>query len=344
MLLRTLDYEEQFRCLAGRCPHSCCVGWEVMLDEDHARRYLAGDDPLSRRAAEAMVYDETEDAFAFPLSGGRCPFLDGEDLCELHRAWGAEATPLTCQTHPRFTEDYGPFAERALSAACPAASTLLLGSREPLGFRESETGEPGEEGDAWLPYLVPFRQRLYAALRDRSRPLRARLADFLTLCLLGDAVLAEAELEGTAPEDLLTLEGGTLEGELPEKGIFPAGFRLLASLEALEADWRDVLREAETAAPVPQDEALLERIATYFAYRSVLKCVNDGDLLGRGLYTVFLTLAAERIAAVCGLGEALRRLSLEVEHDADNVEALLTAFREDGAFDVGRFLWELRNS
>ena len=54
MLLRTLDYEEQFRCLAGRCPHSCCVGWEVMLDEDHARRYLAGDDPLSRRAAEFL--------------------------------------------------------------------------------------------------------------------------------------------------------------------------------------------------------------------------------------------------------------------------------------------------
>ena len=103
-----------------------------------------------------------------------------------------------------------------------------------------------------------------------------------------------------------------------------------------------MLREAETAAPVPQDEALLERIAVYFAYRSVLKCVNDGDLLGRGLYTVFLTLAAERIAAVRGLGEALRRLSREVEHDAGNVEALLAAFREDGAFDVGRFLRELR--
>ena len=150
MLLRTLDYEEQFHCLAGRCPHSCCIGWEVVLDEDHAQRYLTGDDPLSRRAAEAMVYDETEDAFAFPLSGGRCPFLDGEDLCALHRAWGAEATPLTCQTHPRFTEEFGPFAERTLSAACPAANALLLGNREPLGFREVETGEPGEEGDEWL--------------------------------------------------------------------------------------------------------------------------------------------------------------------------------------------------
>ena len=258
MLLRTLDYEEQFRCLAGRCPHSCCIGWEVVLDEDHARRYLTGDDPLSRRAAEAMVYDETEDAFAFPLSGGRCPFLDGEDLCALHRAWGAEATPLTCQTHPRFTEEFGPFAERALSAACPAANALLLGSREPLGFREVETGDPGEEGDAWLPYLVPFRQRLFETLRDRSRPLRARLAEFLTLCLLGDAVLADAEREGAAPEGLLTLEGGTLEGELPEEGIFPAGFRLLASLEVLEPDWRDVLARAGAAVPAGTGEGLPE--------------------------------------------------------------------------------------
>ena len=55
MLLRTLDYEEQFHCLAGRCPHSCCIGWEVVLDEDHARRYLTGDDPLSRRAAAWAV-------------------------------------------------------------------------------------------------------------------------------------------------------------------------------------------------------------------------------------------------------------------------------------------------
>ena len=92
----------------------------------------------------------------------------------------------------------------------------------------------------------------------------------------------------------------------------------------------------------PQDEALLERVAVYFAYRSILKCVNDGDLLGRGLYTVLLTLAAERIAAVCGLSEALRRLSREVEHDQENGEALLSAFRKDADFSVGRFLRELR--
>ena len=164
----------------------------------------------------------------------------------------------------------------------------------------------------------------------------------MILCLLGDSVLADAEREGGAPEGLLTVSGSVTVGDLPEEGIFPAGLRLLASLEVLEPDWPELLRAAGTVEAAPQDEALLERVAVYFAYRSILKCVNDGDLLGRGLYTVLLTLAAERIAAVCGLSEALRRLSREVEHDQENGEALLSAFRKDADFSVGRFLRELR--
>ena len=30
-----------FHCLAGACPDTCCVGWEVVVDEESARRYLA---------------------------------------------------------------------------------------------------------------------------------------------------------------------------------------------------------------------------------------------------------------------------------------------------------------
>ena len=30
------DYYEDFRCLAGACPHTCCEKWEVVIDEDTA--------------------------------------------------------------------------------------------------------------------------------------------------------------------------------------------------------------------------------------------------------------------------------------------------------------------
>ena len=34
MLVRVPDYFDRFHCLAGACPHSCCVGWEVVVDEE----------------------------------------------------------------------------------------------------------------------------------------------------------------------------------------------------------------------------------------------------------------------------------------------------------------------
>jgi len=128
--MRTIvpDYYEQFRCLAGACPHSCCEKWEVVIDEDHVCQYRQAEGPLGDKLRAALQCD-TDGDFCFPLNGGRCPFLDGENLCEIHRQWGEEATSVTCQEHPRFTEDYGPFREVSLSASCPAANALLLGQR-----------------------------------------------------------------------------------------------------------------------------------------------------------------------------------------------------------------------
>ena len=38
MRVRVPDYFDGFSCLAGACPHSCCFGWEVVLDVDTVRR------------------------------------------------------------------------------------------------------------------------------------------------------------------------------------------------------------------------------------------------------------------------------------------------------------------
>ena len=128
MLVRVPDYFDQFACLAGDCPHSCCIGWEVVIDEDTARRYRAEPGPLGEKLRAAMQFDGED--VCFPLDGGRCPFLNRENLCEIHCALGAEATSVTCQEHPRYIEEYGPFKEITLSAACPAAVHWLSGRRQ----------------------------------------------------------------------------------------------------------------------------------------------------------------------------------------------------------------------
>ena len=334
MLIRVPDYFENFHCLAGACPHSCCIGWEVVVDDSTAARYREVSGPLGDKLRAALRQDEEGD-LCFPLDGGRCPFLDDENLCEIHRRLGEEATSVTCREHPRFTEDYGPFREITLSASCPAANSLLLGSESPLTFRTFETEEVGEEGDEWLEYLLPLRERLLDILRDRSRPLKARLASFLAL-----ALSAQACLDEDCPESLPQAEEAVLTPAA--EGLFPGALELLASLEVLDADWPALLERAEAAEPGAAPEALLERTAVYFAFRYLLKAVNDGDLLGRAELCVLAVLAVERLAAVCGLAEGLRRFSCEIEHDDGNLDALLEAFRWEEALSPGAFLVELR--
>ena len=57
MVIRKPRYYDLFRCAAGACPDSCCHEWEVQVDENSARRYLALTDSLgdALRAPTAAV-------------------------------------------------------------------------------------------------------------------------------------------------------------------------------------------------------------------------------------------------------------------------------------------------
>ena len=114
-------------------------------------------------------------------------------------------------------------------------------------------------------------------------------------------------------------------------------------LEVLEPDWPGLLKRAETAETAAVEETLLERAAVYFLFRYILKSVNDGDVLGRAEFCVLAVLTVERLAAVCGLSEALRRFSCEIEHDEDNLDALLDAFYQGDVVSLPQLLAALES-
>ena len=322
MRIRVPDYYEKFHCLARECPHTCCEKWEVVIDAETAHRYLETSGSLGERLREALRRDENG-VFCFSLDGGRCPFLDESGLCEIHCQLGEAATSITCREHPRFIEEYGPFREITLSASCPAVNSLLLETEKPLTFLEWDTAEPEEPGDDWLPFLLPLRNRMLAVLQDRTKPLRVRLRSFLTL-----AENAQVLLDADIPEELPRMAVEWCFGTKAEgAAVLSGGLDFLGTLEELDPDWKDLLKQAETAEAVPVSENLLDRIAVYVAFRYLLKTVNDGDLVSRAELCVFAVLVIERLAAVCGLAEALRRFSCEIEHSNENLHALQAAFR-----------------
>lgn len=327
MRIRVPDYYAQFHCLAGACPHSCCAGWEIVIDQDTAQRYRALPGPLGKRLRGALQAEDGEAFFAL-TDTGRCPFWDADGLCAIHRALGPEATSEVCRSHPRFLEEYGPLREITLCASCPEACRLLLADDAPLTFLDTTTDEPEEAGGPWLAPLLALRGRAMALLQDRSRPLSARLSQLLALAAAAQPLLDADEAERLIPlcqswngADLSVSEGA---------GVFPAGRRVLLSLEILGEDWRTLLDRWEEAAPASAPEALLERVAAYFLFRYLPKAVNDGDALGRMQLVLFSVLTVAHLSGLVPLREALRLYCREIEHDEDNLDALLSAFQPDG--------------
>lgn len=338
-MVRVPDYYGAFRCLAGDCPHSCCEAWEVVLDPETAARYRTVPGPLGEKLRRAMTEREGEVCFA--LDGGRCPFLDGENLCQIHRLLGEEATSRTCRSHPRFTEEYGPVREITLSASCPAANALLLAPEEPLRFPVTEAGGgvPAE-----LRPLYALREACLELLAHRALPLGSRLAWLLLLANEAQAALDEGEEEdlyglAEAAASLPAETGVAAEGE----GLFPAALEVLGELECLGRDWPALLEAGRSAPGLSlEDHApALERTCAYFLFRWFCKAVADGDLLSRVELAVLGTLTAARLGSLVGLGEALRLFSREVEHSVENLLALQQAFCADRRLSLGRFLAEL---
>jgi lysine-N-methylase len=264
-----------------------------VIDEETARLYAAVPGPLGEKLRAAMETDAEGDV-CFALSGGRCPFLDGENLCEIHRQLGPEATSVTCRSHPRFIEDYGSSQEVTLCASCPAVLKLLLGSGAPLTFRngDSGAGEPGDRGSRSGASAGPDAP----GTGDRARPLRERLEG--SCCWRWRPRALEEDRRRNWRRWRRDMGGA--RRPFRGSGIFPRALEVLSGLEVLDGDWRDLQRRAEAAEACPCRGAAGTGGA-YFLFRYPLKAVNDGDLLGRVQLCVLMVLLARRLAAVCGL-------------------------------------------
>ena len=35
------DFYDDFICIADKCHHSCCLGWEIDIDDESLRRFMA---------------------------------------------------------------------------------------------------------------------------------------------------------------------------------------------------------------------------------------------------------------------------------------------------------------
>lgn len=318
------SYYDDFRCLGGSCPDSCCQEWDVDVDEASAACYRSLPSPLGDALREALL--DTEDGTVMTIREGRCPMWREDGLCRIQAELGEQALCQVCARFPRLRHDYGDFAELGLELSCPEAARLILSApaAEPLTFQEEESGEADYDREA-MALLLKTRARALALLEEYEPP------EALTL-LLFYGYLAQEALDGGELEELepkATLQTAREMAQKPDEAEFLEFFR---GLEILTQEWPRRLSRPGPAALPPQTRAL----ARYLVERYWLQAVSDYDLVGR----VKLVVISCLLVGLLG-GDYVRMAQLfskEIENDPDNVEAILDAAHCSRAFTDRKLL------
>ena len=325
MYIRKPSYFDTFRCIADRCPDSCCQEWDVQVDDESAACYRGLPGPLGNRL-RAVLHDEDGET-VMTIIDRRCPMWRSDGLCEIQAQLGHDALCKTCREFPRLTHDYGDFMEYGLELSCPEAARIIL--TVPLDHLTEEIpGQPEPEYDEEaMAVLLRTREQAFRILADNSYSVPETLA---LLLLYG--YQAQGELDGDEEAafdtDAALEQGRSFAGQGSAEDM-TAFFK---RLEILTPAW-----EALLDAPAPADwcDAHLA-LARYFVDRYWLQAVSDYDLVCR------VKLAIISVVLIRHLGGDIFRTaqlySKEIENDIDNVEAILDGAYAHPAFTDDRLL------
>ena len=287
MLFVRPDFYDEFHCLASACRHSCCVGWEIDVDEESLRRYQGTGGEIGRELRENIALEPTPH---FRLvSGERCPFLREDGLCRLILALGEDSLCDICALHPRFYNEYPDREEAGLGLCCEEAARLLTAGEGHLRLLVESDGD----GTPAPTPLLRLRGDIFTILAEDAAPLPERLRR--ALALLGRPLAAFRA--GETARFFLTLER-----------MDPAWTALLHTLAAAE--------EREPALSAPRHA----RIAEYLVYRHFASAESEADAAARlqfCFHAVRLVAALEAYSA-----DALRLFSAEIEYSDENVEKI----------------------
>ena len=291
MKLFAPTYYKTFRCIADACEHSCCIGWEIDIDEQTLKKYKQLKDGYGPAVLESISFEGTPH---FRLcEGDRCPHLDERGLCKIILGVGEEYLSHICREHPRFY-NFTSVAEVGVGMSCPEAARLILSSPD---FAEmEEIGEVEAKADGILFDGCAERTKIYTVLQKN------------------DYATALAQIYSAYSIDV---------------GDDAEWLKTLGSLEYLNADHKELfLQYSSSRRPAEQDDCL-KRFLAYFIYRHCTEAIDEEDFCARLTFCLFCERLFASVLCFKGaktLQEAATLASIlseEIEYSDDNTWALM---------------------
>ena len=129
MTVRFPKYYSRFACIMGACEDSCCVGWDILIDEATLEKY----EKLPGKPGERIrkeVYRSEDGCAYIRTDSGRCPFLNERGLCDIILESSEKMLSDICKRHPRYLTRVDGFCEGGIGLCCLSAAELILGAKE----------------------------------------------------------------------------------------------------------------------------------------------------------------------------------------------------------------------
>ena len=351
MLLRVPDFYDSFHCIAGKCTDTCCVGWEIDIDETSAKRYSK----IKGEFGEKLRQNIEEGHFKL-LPGDRCPFLRNDGLCDMICHLGEESLCDICREHPRFVEVYGDIMEKGIGLCCEEGVRLLLESKgnatSPIAFIEREIedipDDIPEDAIEARDAIFEERKHLFAILADSSKPLNTRLVELLDYAI---------ETSGIEIAEYDTAE--RITGEDISNNIHQSWINVLGKGESYGPAWDSAYKKfMESGWPTPAKPGTVsdpcsplftdrdgEKIIAYLLFRYYEKSLFDGNSLTKVEFAIYFWVMLQKFGKILA-GEsaqqtapidAIKLLSKQTEYSEEIMDILEREFMENPAFSPHNF-------
>ncbi len=300
------NYYKDFKCIAEKCKHSCCIGWEIDIDEDTLMKYKNIDNDLGIKLQNNIIEN---DKFAYfkLTTNERCPFLNEHNLCDIILNLGENHLCQICNDHPRFRNFYDTVTEIGLGLCCEAVSNLIINQKNKITLIEIENDGCNDYSNEEIEFFE-FRNKLFNILQDRRKPIDERIKAFFK-------------------------KFHTKEIAIENKS------NIFSRLEILDSSWNTLISELDSENNIPLPawfDNIAENLLVYFTYRHLSEALNDEQYYPRAQlivlsYRVIEILCKSHLIKygnitnedICNIA---RMYSSEIEYSQENIDSILNLF------------------
>ncbi|MBR5246777.1 MAG: flagellin lysine-N-methylase [Clostridia bacterium] len=293
------NYYENFSCIANKCKHNCCIGWEIDIDEDTYEYYQNIKSDFGKRFENDVITND--DCACFRLDGkGRCAFLNENNLCEIILNLGEDALCQICTDHPRYRNYYENATEIGLGLCCEEAGRIILGQKEKFELIISNEISDDDYDEEFLKQ----KQEILFDIQNDDHSLKEKII----------ALLNKNKTEII-------------------KRDFQYWVDNYISFERLDESWTNLLNDMKNvdfdSIFIPEKfEKVFEKMLLYFVYRHLNEM--DKNIIKFSIFSVFF------ISQICkyhiskygklhfeDVVEYARMYSSEIEYSDENIEKII---------------------